>query len=238
MYGQDKTSLDKLKNTVKDLESLKIEILPKSNKTIDLKNSIEKIKSQIINVDEELSRDLLNIMENSENEIADKNGSEIKISNNSNLNNLFSNIDALTNDVNNAVKNEIERKAEEAKKKAEEEQKAKEEAEKKALEESLANVINGDFTYFAGDYTEIGTSSKLTLDKNGKVTINGSVFTSKPISIKKESNGSYWCLVHRGELADDGFTIYPVGIAGGGGNTNKARIEVTESMGASIFQKN
>lgn len=238
MYGQDKTSLDKLKNTVKDLESLKIEILPKSNKTIDLKNSIEKIKSQIINVDEELSRDLLNIMENSENEIADKNGSEIKISNNSNLNNLFSNIDALTNDVNNAVKNEIERKAEEAKKKAEEEQKAKEEAEKKALEESLANVINGDFTYFAGDYTEIGTSSKLTLDKNGKVTINGSVFTSKPISIKKESNGAYWCLVRRGELADDGFTIYPVGIAGGGGNTNKARIEVTESMGASIFQKN
>ena len=231
MYGQDKTSLDKLKNTVKDLESLKIEILPKSNKTINLKNSIEKIKSQIINVDEELSGDLLNIMENSENEIADKDGSEIKISNNSNLNNLFSNIDALTNDVNNAVKNEIERKAEE-------EQKAKEEAEKKALEESLANVINGDFTYFAGDYTEIGTSSKLTLDKNGKVTINGSVFTSKPISIKKESNGSYWCLVRSGELADDGFTIYPVGIAGGGVNTNKARIEVTESMGASIFQKN
>lgn len=238
MYGQDKTSLDKLKNTVKDLESLKIEILPKSDKTIDLNNSIEKIKSQIINVDEELSRDLLNIIDNSENEIADKDGSEIKLSNNSNLNNLFLNIDALTNDVNNAVKIEIERKAEEAKKKAEEEQKAKEEAEKKALEESLANVINGDFTYFAGDYTEIGTSSKLTLDKNGKVTINGSVFTSKPISIKKESNGSYWCLVRSGELADDGFTIYPVGIAGGGGNTNKARIEVTESMGASIFQKN
>ena len=116
--------------------------------------------------------------------------------------------------------------------------KAKEEAEKKALEESLANVINGDFTYFAGNYTEIGTSSKLILDKNGKVTINGSVFTNKPISIRKESNGSYWCLVRRGELADDGFAIYPAGIAGGGGNTNKVRIEVTESMGASIFEKN
>lgn len=238
MFGQDKTALDKLKTTVKDLESLKIEILPKSNKTIDLNNSIEKIKSQIINVDEELSSDLLNIMEKTENEITDKESSQIKISNDSNLNNLFSNIDALTNDVNNAVKNEIERKAEEAKKKAEEEKKAKEEAEKKALEESLANVINGDFTYFAGNYTEIGTSSKLTLDKNGKVTINGSVFTNKPISIRKESNGSYWCLVRRGELADDCFAIYPVGIAGGGGNTNKVRIEVTESMGASIFEKN
>lgn len=238
MFGQDKTALDKLNTTVKDLESLKIEILPKSNKTIDLNNSIEKIKSQIINVDEELSSDLLNIMEKTENEITDKESSEIKISNDSNLNNLFSNIDALTNDVNTAVKNEIEKKADEAKRKAEEEKKAKEEAEKKALEESLANVINGDFTYFAGNYTEIGTSSKLILDKNGKVTINGSVFTNKPISIRKESNGSYWCLVRRGELADDGFAIYPVGIAGGGGNTNKVRIEVTESMGASIFEKN
>ena len=120
MFGQDKTALDKLKTTVKDLESLKIEILPKSNKTIDLNNSIEKIKNQIINVDEELSSDLLNIMEKTENEITDKESSEIKISNDSNLNNLFSNIDALTNDVNTSVKNEIERKADEDKKKAEE----------------------------------------------------------------------------------------------------------------------
>ena len=133
MFGQDKTALDKLKTTVKDLESLKIEILPKSNKTIDLNNSIEKIKNQIINVDEELSSDLLNIMEKTENEITDKESSEIKISNDSNLNNLFSNIDALTNDVNTAVKNEIERKADEAKKKAEEEKKQKKRLRKKLL---------------------------------------------------------------------------------------------------------
>lgn len=107
MYGEDKISLEELKNTVNELQSLKIEILPKADKTNDLNNSIEKMENQIKQVDE-------NLLNNTQfattgNETTEEQ-QEIKTNENSNLNILISNIDTLTEKVNQAVKVETERK--------------------------------------------------------------------------------------------------------------------------------
>ena len=206
------------------MEALKIEIPEKSKKLDELNSSIEKMEKAIKQVDEELldSEELKNADEITE-EL------QLSISESSNVKTLVSSIDTLTEEVNEDAKKEADRIAAE-------EKKAKEEAEKKAKAEALAKVAKGDFSYFAGTY--VGThnsSSKLTLDKNGKVTIDGRVFTNKPISIKKMSDGSYWCLVKVGELDDDGFIIYPAGV--GSGNTSKVRISVLEALGALMYQK-
>lgn len=222
--GSDKASLENLQNTVKELESLKIEIPEKSKKSSELNSSIEKMEEAIKQIDE-------NLLDSEEFKNADEitEDFELTLSENSKANTLISNIGVLTEEVNEDVEKEADRKAAE-------EKKAKEEAEKKAKEEALAKVAKGDFSYFAGTYVDIyNHSSKLTLDKNGKVTIDGRVFTNKPISITKRSNGSYWCLVKAGELADDGFIIYPAGV--GSGNTSKVRIDVLEALGALTYQK-
>lgn len=163
MYGEDKTSLEELKNTVNELQSLKIEILPKADKTSDLNNSIEKMENQIKQVDENLLNNTkFATTGNETTENATEEQQEIKTSENSNLNILISNIDTLTEKVNQAVKVETERKAEE-------ERKAKEEEERKAREQALANVLNGDLTYFEGTYT--GTEGTIKLQKNGNLKI-------------------------------------------------------------------
>lgn len=223
MCGSDTTMLENLKNTVNELETLKIEIEEKSKKLDKLNSLIEKMEHQIKQVDEELLN--VEVKEEATNEDI-----KITISENSNLSILISNIDILTEEVEDAVKVETE-------KKAEEERKAKEEAEKKAAEEALANVEKGDFTYFAGTYIEVySNQSKLILDKNGKVTIDGRVFTEKPLSITKMEDGSYWCLTEVGNLDDNGFIIYPKGI-GSQGDTSKVRISVLENLGAMMYQK-
>ena len=118
MYGEDKTSLEELKNTVNELQSLKIEILPKADKTSDINNSIEKMENQIKQVDENLLNNTQFATTGNETEnTAEEQQQEIKTSENSNLNILISNIDTLTEKVNQAVKVETERKAEEERKK-------------------------------------------------------------------------------------------------------------------------
>lgn len=224
MYGEDKSTIIELQNTVSELEGLKIEILEKTEKLNEINASIEKMEAQIKQIDEKL----LEKIEGNDN-IDDL---KIVFDEDSNFDILVSNIEILEDDVDEAVKKEAERKAEE-------ERKAKEEAERKALEQSLANVTKGDFTYFAGTYyNEYNPSETLVLDKSGKVTIAGRVFTNKPISIVKQSNGAYWCLTKSGELTDDGFSIYPIGVSGGGSDiTNKVRLVVSESMGATPYIK-
>ena len=225
--GSDTTMLQNLEYTVRELETLKIEIEEKSKKLDELNNSIEKMEHQIKQLDEEL---LVKKSEDSTQASVVAGKNEIKISENSNLSIIISNIDVLTKEVNNAVQAEAERKAEE-------ERKAKEEADRKAAQEALANVEKGDFSYFAGTYVEIYSNiSTLTLDKDGRVTIDGNVFTNKPLSITKMSDGSYWCLTRVGSLYDDGFIIYPVGV-GSQGDTNKVRITVIEALGAVMYQK-
>lgn len=257
MYGEDKSKIVELQSTVSELEGLKIEILPKAEKVNELNTSIEKMEAQIKQIDEELL-DNIEMYDDSENTTSnnqksvgstqlqvDSNGQlidsgneedtddlEIVFSEDSNFNILVSNIEILTEDINEAVKEEADRKAEE-------ERKAKEEADKKAKEQALANVVNGDFTYFAGTYyNEYNPSETLVLDKSGKVTIAGRVFANKPISIVKESNGAYWCLTQYGELDDNGFKIYPIGVSGGGSDiTNKVRLVVLENLGATTYIK-
>lgn len=96
------------------------------------------------------------------------------------------------------------------------------------------NVLNGDFSDFAGTYIDaFGGSSTLTLTVSGKVTISGRVFTNKPASVEKNSDGSYRCVVE--EYKE--FIIYPVGVKSANGSAEKVRIDVLESMGALCFQK-
>lgn len=225
MYGEDKTSLEELKNTVNELQSLKIEILPKADKTSDLNNSIEKMENQIKQVDE-------NLLNNTQfattgNETATENTAEeeqqeIKTSENSNLNILISNIDTLTEKVNQAVKVETERKAEE-------ERKAKEEEERKKQEQALANLLNGDFTYFVGTYTlknQYGTR-KITVDKNGIVG-KGKVY-----KVTKNSDGSYSCdCTPPNEPIPNGFTIFPIGVSSWTFRTDTSRVRIFSDGGA------
>ena len=90
-----------------------------------------------------------------------------------------------------------------------------------------------DFSKFSGTYIDVfGSSTTLTIDKNGKVTISGRVVTNNLSSLKKQSNGSYSCPISGGEI-----TIYPVGVKSPQGNSNKVRIDVAEYGGALCFQE-
>lgn len=223
MYGEDKSTIEKLQSTVTELETLKIEIIPKAEKTNEINNSIEKMENQIKQIDEELLKDeeTIETDENSteENtngeEIKVEEEQEIKISENSNLNILISNINVLIEDVKQAVKVEAERKAEE-------ERKAKEEAEKKEREEGLAKLLKGDFSYFVGTYTmknAYGTD-KITVDKNGIVG------EEKPNKITKR-NYCYYCETSQAtDPFPTGFLIIPVGMSDGafGSDTTRVRI--------------
>ncbi len=247
--GKDKSTIEALEKETEKLEGLKIEILEKEEKLDELNKKIEKMEDQLRQVDE----NLLDKVEKAEAESGE--GEEIEdieklIDGSSNIEILISNVEILTEEVEDAVEEEAERIAEEerkakeeAERKAEEERKAKEEAEKKAAAEAqkkaLANVVNGDFSYFAGTYVNYYNSSEtLTLDKNGKVTIAGRVFTNKPKSVQKQSDGSYWCLTKPSDMIDDGFYIYPVGVAGGGtDSSNKVRVVICEAMGATPYVK-
>lgn len=223
MYGEDKSTIEKLQSTVTELETLKIEIIPKAEKTSEINNSIEKMENQIKQVDEELLKDdeTIETDENSteenisEEENIVKEEQEIKISENSNLNILISNINVLIEDVNQAVKVETERKAEE-------ERKAKEEAEKKEREEGLAKLLKGDFSYFIGTYTikNAYITDKITVDKNG--IVGG----KKPHTITKFENGSYFCdNTPPNSDIESGFVIFPVGVSEHyGSDTSRVRI--------------
>lgn len=236
MYGEDKTALEELTKTVTELEGLKIEIIEKTEKTNELNNAVEKMENQIKQADDKILNDTHfantgneTTTENEQNvneENTTNTQSEIAISKDSNINILIDNINTLVNKVNEQVKAETERKAEE-------ERKAKEEEERKAQEQALANVLNGDFTYFAGTYTEIdsggtgsvyGTPRKLTVDKN-------SIGGKKIISTKKTSKGSYFCTTRFEDewVPEQGFEIYPIGVKAGFPveNINKVRIYET-----------
>lgn len=221
MYGEDKTSLEELKNTVNELQSLKIEILPKADKTNDLNNSIEKMENQIKQVDENLLNDTHFVTTGNETtENTTEEQQEIKTNENSNLNILISNIDTLTEKVNQAVKVETERKAEE-------ERKAKEEAEKKALQEEIAK--------FAGTYISIYGSDTITLNKDG-ILQDGSN-TRKPISIKKQTDGSIRVVTGSGAFDTEiGYTLYPIGV-GQRGNTQKIRLEYEHDLAVWEYEK-
>ena len=57
-------------------------------------------------------------------------------------------------------------------------------------------LLNGDFSCYAGTYTYIagysyGDESKLTLDKDGKITMNNSKNSSETLSVQKEEDGTY-----------------------------------------------
>lgn len=96
------------------------------------------------------------------------------------------------------------------------------------------NVLNGDFSYFAGTYIDVFSSSDtLILTESGKVTISGRLFTNKPARVEKNSDGSYRCIVDENRE----FVIYPVGVKSSNGNNGKVRIDVIEGMGAFCFQK-
>ena len=96
------------------------------------------------------------------------------------------------------------------------------------------NVLNGDFSYFAGTYIDVFSSSDtLILTESGKVTISGRLFTNKPTNVEKNIDGSYRCIVDENRE----FVIYPVGVKSSNGNNEKVRIDVIEGMGAFCFQK-
>ena len=200
MYGEDKSSIEELTSTITELETLKIEVEPKGNKTIDINNAIDKMKNQIRQVDEELLNTIDIENENSE-------GQEITFSENSNFYILISNINVLTEKVNDAVKAEADRKAEE-------ERKAKEEAEKKELEETFAKFVG---TYISA----YGGTSKYTIKKeqNGRV------------SVKTGTNETV-----TGYTVEKGYTLYPIGV-GARGNTNKIRLEVSDGIAIDEYEK-
>lgn len=233
MYGEDKTSLEELKNTVNELQSLKIEILPKADKISDLNNSIEQMENQIKQVDE-------NLLNNTQfattgNETATENTAEeqqqeIKTSENSNLNILISNIDTLTEKVNQAVKVETERKAEEERKaKEEEERKAREEEEKKQKQSYVGTYKNS-----------LGQTEKITMNENGelyyksyKININN---RNKDLGIivydKKLENGIDRCMIW-----PIGFLGYGLGDGSGYTNKNKIRL-ILHGGGGTMGQEN
>lgn len=219
MYGEDKSSIEELTSTITELETLKIEVEPKGNKTIDINNAIDKMKNQIRQVDEELLNTIDIENENSE-------GQEITFSENSNFDILISNINVLTEKVNDAVKAEADRKAEE-------ERKAKEEAEKKELEETFAKFVG---TYISA----YGGTSKYTIKADGTlVTSSGN--TEKPVSIKKEQNGCVSVKTGTNETVtgytvEKGYTLYPIGV-GARGNTNKIRLEVSDGIAIDEYEK-
>lgn len=220
MYGEDKTVLEELKNMVNELKSLKIEILPKSKKIKELNNSIEKMENQIKKVDETLLNNTQ--LDTSSNETIENTTEqqEIKTKEDSNLNILISNIDILTEKVNQAVKVEIERKAEE-------ERKAKEEAEKKALEEEIEK--------FAGTYISIYSDDSITLDKDG--VLHDGNNTRKPISIKKENDGSIHVITGYGAFDTEvGYTLYPIGV-GQRGDTQKMRLDYLHDLAVWEYEK-
>ena len=204
-----------MKNTVDELNSLKIEISSKANKTSDLNNSIDKMEHQIKQLDE-------NLLNNAQfaitgNETAEEQ-QEIKTSENSNLNILISNIDTLTEKVNQAVKVEAERKAEE-------ERKAKEEAERKAREEEEKKQKQS----YVGTYkNNLGQTKKITMNENGEL-----YYQNYKINInKKDKNGSIVVYdTYATESMGGACYIWSVGVKGfmlgdGSGYTNKNKIRL------------
>lgn len=102
---------------------------------------------------------------------------------------------------------------------------------------SHTKVLQKDFTYFAGTYTEIFSSSMtLTIDKTGKINMSGesSIEGKIPTSVVKQSDGSYRCTF----ASNCEYVLYPAGVSSGNGNSKKARIIVREYGGAFCFQKN
>lgn len=203
MYGEDKTSLEELKNTVNELQSLKIEILPKADKTNDLNNSIEKMENQIKQVDENLLNNTQFATtgnETAENTVEEEQ-QEIKTNENSNLNILISNIDTLTEKVNQAVKVETERKAEEERKaKEEQERKAREEEEKKQKQSYVGTYKNMD-----------GNIITITMSENGQLTLKNNYGKNYELNLNKNSDvGKVLYNTYKtGDLA--GFVLYPKG---------------------------
>lgn len=192
MYGEDKTTIEELKNTITELEKLKIEIIEKSNKTSELNNAIGKMESKINQADdkilntEKFAKTGNETTENEQNAVNEENTSntqnEIIISEDSNVDVLMDNIDTLVNKVNEQVKAETERKAEE-------ERKAKELEAKKV---------------YAGTYKNSqGKTETITINENGDLYYN-----SYKIDInKKDRSGAI--IIYRGDT--DGCLLYPVG---------------------------
>ncbi len=202
MYGEDKTSLEELKNTVNELQSLKIEILPKANRISDLNNSIEKMENQIKQVDENLLNNTHFVTTGSETtENTTEEQQEIKTNENSNLNILISNIDTLTEKVNQAVKAETERKAEEERKaKEEEERKAREEEEKKQKQSYVGTYKNSN-----------GNSITIVMSENGQLTLKNNYGKNYELNLNKNSDlGKVLYNTYKtGDLA--GYVLYPMG---------------------------
>lgn len=221
MYGEDKTSLEELRNATNELQTLKIEILPKADKTNDLNNSIEKMENQIKQVDENLLNNTQFATTGSETResTSEEQQQEIRTSENSNLNILISNIDTLTEKVNEAVKVETERKAEE-------EKKAKELEEKKK---------------YVGTYkNSYGQTETITLKEDGEL-----YYKSYKININSRNSDLGIIVYNRNiEYGIDRCMIWPVGFLGyglgdGSGYTNKNKIRlILHGGGGTMGQEN
>lgn len=136
---------------------------------------------------------------------------------------------------------------------AEEARKAKEEAERKALEEALANVLKGDFSYFAGTYVPDSASveqygaTTLTLNKDGSLTGNKTLkygelqaLNKKPISIEKMEDGTYSCMLYSRPSTNDNmdngadywYYLLPVGVDGN--DSGKVYLKYVEAEGGAL----
>ena len=216
MYGEDKTSLEELKNAVNELQSLKIEILPKKNKVKELNNSIAKMENQIKHVDE----NLLNNINANDGESSTENTSAEEIqgiltSENSNFNILSSNIDTLMEKVNQVVKVETERKT---------------------WQEELAK--------FAGTYVNKNSldNDKRTLKADGTL-ISQDGKEQKPMGFDRRKDGSIH--VQTGfnstitnDLVSKGYTLYPIGVGNYyEGDNSKMRLGISDGVSINIYEK-
>lgn len=224
MYGEDKTSLEELKNTVNELQALKIEILPKADKTNNLNNSIEKMENQIKQVDENLlnNTQFATIGNETAENTTEEEQQEIKTSENSNLNILISNIDTLTEKVNQAVSVETERKAEEAKKKTWEQ----------------------EFAKFEGTYVDIYSNGSIiyTLKADGTL-IRPSGTIEKPIGFDRKTDGSIYVQTSfntttSNDKVSAGYYLYPIGVGGYYyGDNTKLRLGYSDGVSINICEK-
>lgn len=197
MYGEDKTTIEELTNSVTELEKLKIEIQPKLDKTNELVSITEEIENKIKQVDEKIlnSEDIEKANNELTAEDVSSNKTEFVISEDSILNTLVSSINVSMQKVDDAVKAEATRKAEE-------EKKAKEEAEKKLYVGTYKN-----------DYATYRNTLTIKLDENGDLYFEENGKKYKIDINKKNRDGSIIVYNINNEYFSMECAIYPVGLA-------------------------
>lgn len=177
MYGADTSSLEELSNTVTQLEDLKIEIKEQPTEIDEINTSIENMKQQINQVDKNILTDETNIE------------TEIVISEDSNFNTIFSNVDVIIQKVNEQVAVETSRKAEE-------ERIAQEKTEKQAYVGTYKNNQNQTMT--------------ITMDDSGELYLNFWTYSEK-INIEEKNKDGAIIIEQYPEYGMAGKYIYPIG---------------------------